>query len=135
MHLRRRQARLPHETIITLIDVVFFLLVFFMLVGRMDATSPFELSPPISLNGDALPAGGVTVSLAVDGRLALDGVVRPRGDIVERLRAVVAASEEPLLVRINAQAGAPVRYLLRLVTALESLERGDVVLVVTPKVR
>lgn len=135
MHLRRRQARLPHETIITLIDVVFFLLVFFMLVGRMDATSPFELSPPISLNGDALPAGGVTVSLAVDGRLALDGVVRPRGDIVERLRAVVAASEEPLLVRINAQAGAPVRYLLRLVTALESLEKGDVVLVVTPKVR
>lgn len=135
MHLRRRQARLPHETIITLIDVVFFLLVFFMLVGRMDATSPFELSPPISLNGDALPAGGVTVSLAVDGRLALDGVVRPRGDIVERLRAVVAASDEPLLVRINAQAGAPVRYLLRLVTALESLEKGDVVLVVTPKVR
>lgn len=135
MRLRRRQARLPHETIITLIDVVFFLLVFFMLVGRMDATSPFELSPPISLNGDALPAGGVTVSLAVDGRLALDGVVRPRGDIVERLRAVVAASEEPLLVRINAQAGAPVRYLLRLVTALESLEKGDVVLVVTPKVR
>lgn len=135
MHLRRRQARLPHETIITLIDVVFFLLVFFMLVGRMDATSPFELSPPISLNGDALPAGGVTVSLAVDGRLALDGVVRPRGEIVERLRAVVAASDEPLLVRINAQAGAPVRYLLRLVTALESLEKGDVVLVVTPKVR
>jgi biopolymer transport protein ExbD len=135
MHLRRRQARLPHETIITLIDVVFFLLVFFMLVGRMDATSPFELSPPISVNGDALPAGGVTVSLAVDGRLALDGVVRPRGDIVERLRAVVAASDEPLLVRINAQAGAPVRYLLRLVTALESLEKGDVVLVVTPKVR
>ncbi len=135
MHLRRRQARLPHETIITLIDVVFFLLVFFMLVGRMDTTSPFELSPPISLNGDALPAGGVTVSLAVDGRLALDGVVRPRGEIVERLRAMATVSNEPLLVRINAHAGAPVRHLLRLVTALESLEKGDVVLVVTPKVR
>ncbi len=135
MHLRRRQARLPHETIITLIDVVFFLLVFFMLVGRMDATSPFELAPPISVNGESLPAGGVTVSLAVDGRLALDGVERPRNEIVERLHAVVAASDEPLLVRINAQAGTPVRHLLRLVTALESLAKGDVVLVVTPKVR
>ena len=135
MRFRRYQVRPQHETIITLIDVVFFLLVFFMLVGRMDATSPFELSPPISVNGDSLPSGGFTVSLAVDGRLALDGVERPRGEIVERLRAVAAASDEPLLVRINAHAGAPVRHLLRLVTALESLAKGDVVLVVTPEVR
>ncbi len=135
MHFRRHLGRPQHETIITLIDVVFFLLVFFMLVGRMDATSPFEFSPPISVDGDSLPSGGVTVSLAVDGRLALDGVVRPRDDIVERLHAVVAASDEPLLVRINAHAGAPVRHLLRLVTALEGLAKGDVVLVVTPKVR
>ena len=43
--------------------------------------------------------------------------------------------EEPLLVRINAHADAPVRHLLRFVTALEGLAKGDVVLVVTPKVR
>ncbi len=135
MHFRRHLGRPQHETIITLIDVVFFLLVFFMLVGRMDATSPFELSPPISVNGDSLPSGGVTVSLAVDGRLALDGVERHHGDIIERLRAVVTVSDEPLLVRINAHAGAPVRHLLRLVTALEGLAKGDIVLVVTPKVR
>ncbi len=135
MRFRRHQVRPQHETIITLIDVVFFLLVFFMLVGRMDATSPFELSPPISANGDSLPSGGVTVSLAVDGRLALDGVERPRGEIIERLHAMVTQSKEPLLVRINAQAGAPVRHLLHLVTALEGLAKGDVVLVVTPKVR
>jgi biopolymer transport protein ExbD len=135
MHFRRHQVRPQHETIITLIDVVFFLLVFFMVVGRMDATSPFEVSPPISVNGDSLPSGGVTVSLAVDGRLALDGVEFPRDGIIERLRAVVTVSEEPLLVRINAHAGAPVRHLLRLVTALESLAKGDIVLVVTPRVR
>jgi biopolymer transport protein ExbD len=135
MHFRRHQVRPQHETIITLIDVVFFLLVFFMLVGRMDATSPFELSPPISANGDSLPSGGVTVSLAVDGRLALDGVEQPRGEIVERLRDLVSLSNEPLLVRINTHADAPVRYLLRLVTALEGLAKGDVVLVVTPKAR
>lgn len=135
MHFRRHQARLPQETIITLIDVVFFLLVFFMLVGRMDATSPFDLSPPISINGEALPAGGVTVSLAIDGRLALDGVENSRGEIIERLSGLVTASDEPLLVRINAHAGAPVRHLLGLVTALEALGQGDVVLVVTPKIR
>ena len=70
--VRRRPERPQHETIVTLIDIVFFLLVFFMLIGRMDATSPFELSPPISGGGEALPQGGMTVSLAQDGRIALD---------------------------------------------------------------
>lgn len=133
IRVRRRPPRPQHETIITLIDIVFFLLVFFMLIGRMDATSPFELSPPISAKGDALPAGGLTVGLAVDGRLALDGVERPLGEIVQALQGLETGAAEPVFVRINAHAGTPVRHLLPLVTALESLPEGDVVLVVTPK--
>ena len=133
MRLRRQAARRPHETIITLIDIVFFLLVFFMLIGRFDTTSPFELRPPISLKGDTLPAGGVTVSLAVDGRLALDGVERPRDEIVRRLIEQSAGGGERLFVRINADASAPVRHVLPLITALEGLAEGDVVLVVTPE--
>lgn len=132
MSLRRQAARPHHETIVALIDVVFFLLVFFMLVGRMDATSPFELSPPVSVGGEALPAGGATVSLAIDGRLALDGVVRSRAELLNQLRRVAAASREPLFIRVNAHAQAPVRHLLQLVTALEGLPQADVVLVVTP---
>ncbi len=133
MRLRRQAVRRQYENIVPLINIVFLLMVFFMLVGRMDATSPFELSPPISANGDSLPAGGVTVSLAVDGRLALDGVERRRSEIVERLRAMVTRRDEPLFVRINAHAGAPVRHLLHLITALEGLAGANVVLVVTPK--
>ena len=133
--VRRRPDRPQHETIVTLIDIVFFLLVFFMLIGRMDASSPFELSPPISAGGDALPQGGMTVSLSQDGRLALDGVERPRAEIVTVLRDAIATSREPLFVRINAHADTPVRHLLPLVTALEALPEGDVVLVVTPRRR
>ncbi len=132
LSLRRQQVRPQQETIVALIDVVFFLLVFFMLVGRMDATSPFELSPPVSAGGEALPAGGATISVAVDGRLALDGVVQSRAELLKRLRSAAAASGEALFVRVNAHAQAPVRHLLHLVTALEGLPQADVVLVVTP---
>lgn len=132
LRLRRQEVRPQQETIVALIDVVFFLLVFFMLVGRMDATSPFELSPPLSTGGEALPAGGATISVAIDGRLALDGVVQSRAELLERLRAVPRDSGEPLFVRVNAHAQAPVRHLLHLVTALEGLPQADVVLVVTP---
>jgi len=129
----RRQPSRPHyETIVTLIDIVFFLLIFFMLVGRFDATSPFELSPPISTNGDALPAGGVTISIAGDGRLALDGVESELSTIAARLQEMAAQEPAPLFVRINADATAQIRHLLRLITALEGLAGADVVLVVTP---
>ena len=51
MKLSRPPARQPPETIVALIDVVFFLLVFFMLIGRMDATAPFDVSPPTAATG------------------------------------------------------------------------------------
>ncbi|KIC06494.1 biopolymer transporter ExbD, partial [Leisingera sp. ANG-M1] len=50
-------SRNPHsETIIALIDVVFFLLVFFMLIGRMDATAPFDVRPATAVTGRDMPA-------------------------------------------------------------------------------
>ena len=133
MRLRRRSPKPQQETIVTLIDIVFFLLVFFMLVGRMDATSPFEIKPPISDRGDALPAGGETITLALDGRLALNGVEASRGEIVTLLENRRDGRGEALFVRVNADAKAPLRFLLPLVSVLEALAEGDVVLVVTPE--
>ena len=128
MRLKRRERRAPAETIVALIDVVFFLLVFFMLVGRMDATAPFEVLPPVGGFGAPMPQGGATVSVAADGRLALDG--RPMAE-AEVLAAL--AGDGRGLVRVNADAGAELRRLLPLVEALEGLRVGEVVLVVTPE--
>jgi biopolymer transport protein ExbD len=124
-----------HETIVALIDIMFFLLVFFMLVGRMDANSPFELLPPISTNGATLPAGGTTIAVSRDGRLALDGAAIDQRAILGRLRESMAQGDEPLFIRINAHADAPLRHVLQLVTTLESLGEGQIVLVVTPSRR
>ena len=67
--LRRPVRQTPPETLIALVDVVFFLLVFFMLIGRLDATAPFRVTPPVSELGTDLPGGGATVSVAADGTL------------------------------------------------------------------
>ena len=132
MRLRRQASRPQHETIVTLIDVVFFLLVFFMLVGRFDASSPFELSPPISVSGQSLPAGGANVAVSHDGRLALDGSELRLDGIASRLRARAGETDTSLFIRINAHAGTPLRYLLQLMDELEGLGSVEIVLVVTP---
>ena len=132
MKLNRPARRQHPETIIALIDVVFFLLVFFMLIGRMDATSPFDVMPAHAVTGADMPAGGATLSIGAEGELALDGTVVDRGDALERIAAMLA--EDPaLLIRVNAHRDAQLRELLPLVARIEALGARDVMLVVTPE--
>lgn len=131
MKLRARRGLSMPDPLVSLIDVVFFLLVFFMLVGRMDATAPFDVAPPISLLGEDLPTGGLTVSVGEDGRMALDGVELDQAALLARL-AALHDSQPDLLVRVNAHAALRLSVLLPLVAEIEGAGISDVVLVVTP---
>ena len=131
MKLNRKETRVPQETIIALIDVVFFLLVFFMIVGRMDATSPFEIVPPVSMSGTDLPGGGVMIAVGRDGQIAIDGSDVARSAVVERLKGALA--EQPdVQIRLNAHREAALRHILPLVGKLEAAGATNIVLVVTP---
>lgn len=130
MKLKRPPAKPMPETIVALIDVVFFLLVFFMMVGRMDATAPFEVTPPYGETGSDMPAGGATVSVAEDGRLALDGLEIAEADLANRLTQMIAA-DPALLIRVNAHRAAELRHVLPLVAEFEALGAAEIVLVVT----
>lgn len=125
MRLRRPHQPAERETIVPLIDVVFFLLVFFLLVGRYDATAPFEVRPAIATMGAPLPAGGRMVSVSADGQVALDGEAVARD-------ALVGTLEAGETVKLNAHAEAEVRHVLPLADALAGAGARQVVLVVTP---
>lgn len=128
-----RPARAPHsETIIALIDVVFFLLVFFMLIGRMDATAPFDLRPPTAQTGRDMPAGGITLAVSATGDLALDGIATSHAALAPALTKRLADTPA-LRLRINAHHNAELRRVLPLVAEAEALGVTDVVLVVTPE--
>lgn len=132
MKLKRPIVRQPPETIVSLIDVVFFLLVFFMLIGRMDATAPFEVTPPTASTGADMPSGGVTLSVGAEGDLALDGLEIVQTDLDDAMRGILAGDPDTL-VRINAHRSAELRHVLPLVGQIEALGAREVVLVVTPE--
>lgn len=132
MKLNRPTRNTQSETIIALIDVVFFLLVFFMLIGRMDATAPFEVAPPVASSGRDMPAGGATLAVAHDGSLALDNVPLERSEL-EGVIATVLARDGDIRLRVNAHRDAELRHVLPLVGLAESLGVRDIVLVVTPE--
>jgi biopolymer transport protein ExbD len=132
MKLNRPPLRQSPETIVSLIDVVFFLLVFFMLIGRMDATAPFEVTPPTASSGADMPAGGITLSVGEDGNLALDGIEVRKSDLADAIQKVLSNAPDTL-VRINAHRAAELRHVLPLVGQIEAMGATDVVLVVTPE--
>lgn len=132
MKLARPSRRSAPETIIALIDVVFFLLVFFLLIGRMDATAPFELTPPTARHGADMPGGGATVAISATGVLALDGTETREEALLEKLQARAAETPE-LSVRLNADRNTPLRTVLPLAERLQAAGLTRVQLVVTPE--
>jgi biopolymer transport protein ExbD len=132
MKLKRASRTPQSETIIALIDVVFFLLVFFMLIGRMDATAPFDVMPPQAVTGRDMPAGGLTLAVSESGELALDGQTVAAAALGPALTEALT-KDAALRLRINAHRKADLRHVLPLVSQAENIGISDVILVVTPE--
>ena len=63
------------QRVLPLINVVFLLLIFFMLAGKFMAADPFEVLPPQSASEGLTEPQQVIVAVGADGQLGLDGVV------------------------------------------------------------
>lgn len=65
-----RPARAARENIVPMINVVFLLLIFFLMSAQIAPPEPFEISPPAT--GGQPPPGTAraTLYIAADGRLA-----------------------------------------------------------------
>lgn len=99
MHFPRNRRRASNdEAILPLTNVVFLLLIFFMLAGRLVTPEPFDIALPESHSESSARADGLEIQLAADGRLALDGETIALDDLVEAVRA-----------RLEARPGTPVR--------------------------
>ena len=111
------RAHLEEQRILPLINVVFLLLIFFMLAGKLAVFDPFEIAPPQSVSEG--PSGGrnLIVLVAADGRLALDGEEMPEtalGDAVADWLAEWPASNVQLKADARSEATLVVAVMERL---------------------
>lgn len=119
---RTRRARNDEDRILPLINVVFLLLIFFMIAGRMTASDPFQVTPPNSRSEAAVESLEMVVAMAADGRLGLDGVeldrAALRSAITERL---ARAPDTAVRLKADGAAGA-----LGVVEVMELLREAGV---------
>ncbi len=76
MQFRQNKARRASDDdrILPLINVVFLLLIFFMLAGQLAATDPFVIEPPKSESEGQNRPQDMVILASADGRFALDGI-------------------------------------------------------------
>jgi biopolymer transport protein ExbD len=93
MILRRRERRRARIEIIPMIDVVFFLLIFFMMASlSMTVYRGLPVNLPRASTGTTPPAETAAITVTGDGQAYLDRQPVTRSVLGERLRGLVGAN-------------------------------------------
>jgi biopolymer transport protein ExbD len=108
---RRRRSR-PDDHLIPLINVIFLMLIFFMIVGQIRPADALRVEPPESQQEQAAADTEPDLVLAADGRLALGDRVLAREALPAALRdGQAAAGTAPAPLTLKADAAVPAAVL------------------------
>jgi len=109
-------------SVVPLVNIVFLLLIFFMLVGQVTTPEPLDVQPPRSVSGKQGPGESVTVLLTREGRIALERVLVPASELTGRASAILAERPD---ATFQLKADARVEA-VRMISAMENLRAAGV---------
>jgi biopolymer transport protein ExbD len=104
MKFSERKTAVPQQLedgILPMINVVFLLLIFFMLTGQLSALDPFEVAPPETISEGAPESSDLLVLVGRYGRVAIDGLDVPAESLAMVLSARLKA-EPGMKIRVKA---------------------------------
>ncbi|WP_018268054.1 ExbD/TolR family protein [Methylosinus sp. LW4] len=128
---RERHARIE---IIPMIDVMMFLLVFFVLISiNVLPALGLKVTPPSSAHPDKIvERTRVTIGIDRAGETFLDGRPVTLAELPERLRGL-ASEDKPLAVVISGDEGAGLQNLISVLDALKAAKVASASIVTRPK--
>lgn len=115
MRFEPPRPRNEEERVLPLINVVFLLLIFFMLAGRIAASDPFEVAPPRSASEGVVQRHDMLVLIDAEDRLALDGEIMTKAALQEAVADRIAGSRR---VRLKADGQAEAAGVVALMQTL-----------------
>jgi len=81
-----RHKRDMEDNVLPLINIVFLLLIFFMVAGVIRPKEPFPLEPPSTTHAESAERENIFLAVAADGRLALAGKTLSTEEVVAWLQ-------------------------------------------------
>ena len=120
----RRRRRGRTGDVVPMINIVFLLLVFFLMTATIAPPDPLAVRPPVARAAASGDASAPTLHVGADGALAFEGV---RGDAV---LAALSGLPEGSVLRVHADAGLDGAAFARLLARLGAAGLGEVAVVV-----
>lgn len=116
--VRPRRSR-TEDVMLPLINIVFLLMVSFMLVGALSPPDAFDLEPPRAKTLTPADAGELSLVVAADGRLGLGREAFPPDQLSARASAWRAQNPGAVL-QVKADAGADTQAVLEVLDILQA---------------
>ncbi|NEX16500.1 MAG: biopolymer transporter ExbD [Halochromatium sp.] len=92
MHVPKPRPRMiADDALIPLINIVFLMLIFFMIAGQITPPEALSIQPPNSQQGRATEPERILLLMDAEGRIALDDEILTLAAVHERLAARLAA--------------------------------------------
>lgn len=104
----------PRESVVPMINVVFLLLIFFLMSAQIAPPDPVEITPPVAESDTPLAEGAQMVWLDLEGVLHFDGLsgdaalarlAETTGAVTLRADAALPAAEFARVLRVLGEAG------------------------------
>lgn len=111
------RSRNNDDGVLPLINVVFLLLIFFMLAGRLAAGDPFIIEPPKSQSEGLNSPQDLLILVSADGRFALDGIEMSEDAVIDAAARRLQEAES-LNLRLKTDGGAPADRVVELMKRL-----------------
>ncbi len=95
------QKATSDDNLIPLINVVFLMLIFFMVAGQISRSDAIKIEPPFSNNDNrGAESDPVTLLVSADGAIYLQDEAIAREQLVERLNLLFNAAADPEQFRV-----------------------------------
>ena len=114
---RQRPRGNGDESILPLTNVVFLLLIFFMLAGRLASPEAFDIQPPVSTSEAQARRDGLEIQLSAGGDIAIDGQAVDLDALEERVGEQIAANPA-LALRLKADGAGDATRVVAVMQAL-----------------
>ena len=114
MMIERRPSikkRMGENALIPFINVIFLLMIFFVVVGRIESTPDKKLEIPHSTIGQAITGRPIILELQHEGTILLDGKIVQREGLYASMQLIFMADKDNPLT-IKSDRNLPADYLL-----------------------
>ena len=119
MHIRRKRRNIVLLNVTPLIDVVFILLVFFMLAGSIEPEDAFPVTPAASLSEKRGDIQDLVVLVGKEGEVAINDTAIERVELELEIRRIL--TEQPaVLIQLEPDAGAKAKEVIAIMEDIRS---------------